>query len=152
MLRGKGIGALVISEDGVAVEGIISERDILRGLAEHGAGVLAMTVTDVMTKEVVTCDPGDNVRELMKVMTARRFRHLPVVEYGALCGIISMGDLVKSRLEETGTRSPSHAGLHHHRLGGAATSGSDDARHELAAHGDAGVLPGKPMAMMPERP
>ena len=101
LLRGKGIGALVISEDGVAVEGIISERDILRGLAEHGAGVLAMTVTDVMTKEVVTCDPGDNVRELMKVMTARRFRHLPVVEYGALCGIISMGDLVKSRLEET---------------------------------------------------
>lgn len=101
VLRDKGIGALVVSEDGATVEGIVSERDILRGLAEHGAGVLAMAVKDVMTNEVVTCGPDENISELMKVMTARRFRHIPVVENGALCGIISIGDLVKNRLEET---------------------------------------------------
>ena len=101
LLRGKGIGALVVSQDGVAIDGIVSERDILRGLAEHGAGALAMPVKDVMTNEVVTCGPDENIRELMMVMTAHRFRHIPVVENGALCGIISIGDLVKHRLEET---------------------------------------------------
>ena len=94
------IGALVASEDGEAVDGIISERDIVHALARHGAALLAQTVAEVMTRSVVTCDPTESVAELMAEMTNRRIRHLPVVRDGRLCGIVSIGDLVKNRLDE----------------------------------------------------
>jgi len=94
------IGALVASEDGEAVDGIISERDIVHALARHGAALLAQTVAEVMTRSVVTCDPTESVAELMAEMTNRRIRHLPVVRDGRLCGIVSIGDVVKNRLDE----------------------------------------------------
>ena len=96
------VGALVVSEDGAAIAGILSERDIVAALAEQGAGVLAvdLRVGDLMTKRVVTCRPEDQVKTVMAEMTRRRVRHLPVVENGRLVGIVSIGDIVKSRLEE----------------------------------------------------
>jgi CBS domain-containing protein len=94
------IGAVVISSDGATVAGILSERDVLHGLAEHGAEVLRMKADDLMTREVVTCAPGDGLRQIMGKMTSRRIRHLPVLEEGRLCGMISIGDVVKSRVEE----------------------------------------------------
>ena len=94
------IGALVVSEDGNGVDGILSERDIVIGLAEHGADLLSRSVGDIMTRTVITCDPSDSVGTLMAEMTNRRIRHFPVVADGRLCGIVSIGDLVKSRLDE----------------------------------------------------
>jgi CBS domain-containing protein len=94
------IGALVASEDGETVDGIISERDIVHALARHGDALLAQSVADVMTRSVVTCDPTESVAELMAEMTNRRIRHLPVVRDGRLCGIVSIGDVVKNRLDE----------------------------------------------------
>jgi len=94
------IGALVASEDGEHVDGIVSERDIVHALARHGDALLALTVAEVMTRSVVTCDPTESVAELMAEMTNRRIRHLPVVENGLLCGIVSIGDVVKNRLDE----------------------------------------------------
>lgn len=94
------IGAVVVSRDGQGVDGILSERDIVRALAEHGSAVLGAPVERVMTREVVTCAPGDRVESLMAVMTGKRIRHLPVVADGALRGMISIGDVVKSRIEE----------------------------------------------------
>jgi CBS domain-containing protein len=94
------IGALVASEDGEHVDGIVSERDIVHALARHGDALLALTVADVMTRSVVTCDPTESVAELMAEMTNRRIRHLPVVQNGLLCGIVSIGDVVKNRLDE----------------------------------------------------
>ena len=99
-LVSRNIGALVASQDGEAVDGIISERDIVHALARHGAALLALTVAEVMTRSVVTCDPTESVAELMAEMTNRRIRHLPVVQDGRLCGIISIGDVVKNRLDE----------------------------------------------------
>ena len=94
------IGALVASEDGEHVDGIVSERDIVHALARHGDALLALTVAEVMTRSVVTCDPTESVAELMAEMTNRRIRHLPVVQNGLLCGIVSIGDVVKNRLDE----------------------------------------------------
>ncbi|HEV2303216.1 MAG TPA: CBS domain-containing protein [Stellaceae bacterium] len=94
------VGALVVSEDGDGVDGILSERDIVHALAEHGAGLLGERVEAVMTRRVVTCDPADGVGELMAEMTRRRIRHFPVLSDGRLAGIVSIGDLVKSRLDE----------------------------------------------------
>ena len=94
------IGALVASEDGEHVDGIVSERDIVHALARHGDALLALTVAEVMTRSVVTCDPTESVAELMAEMTNRRIRHLPVVQNGRLCGIVSIGDVVKNRLDE----------------------------------------------------
>ena len=99
-LVSRNIGALVASEDGEHVDGIISERDIVHALARHGAALLAQTVAEVMTRSVVTCDPTESVAELMAEMTNRRIRHLPVVRDGRLCGIVSIGDVVKNRLDE----------------------------------------------------
>ncbi|HTQ32972.1 MAG TPA: CBS domain-containing protein [Stellaceae bacterium] len=100
VLRLRGIGALVVSDDGANVVGILSERDIVEALGRYGSELLAVSVGEVMTSPVVTCDPGDSVAELMAEMTNRRIRHFPVVEDGRLAGIVSIGDLVKSRLEE----------------------------------------------------
>ena len=94
------IGALVASEDGEHVDGIVSERDIVHALARHGDALLALTVAEVMTRPVVTCEPTQSVDELMAEMTNRRIRHFPVVRDGRLCGIVSIGDVVKSRLDE----------------------------------------------------
>ena len=95
------IGALVVSGDGRAIEGIISERDIVRAMASGGGGALDASVGSVMSTDVVTCAAGDGVDQLMSLMTARRIRHLPVVDdQGRLTGIISIGDVVKARLTE----------------------------------------------------
>ena len=100
MLHRERIGAIVVSEDGNSVDGILSERDIVIALAEQAADLLSLTVGRIMTRDVVTCEPGDTVGELMAEMTNRRVRHLPVVADGRLCGIVSIGDLVKNRLDE----------------------------------------------------
>ena len=104
-LRDAGIGAMVVSADGRTVEGIVSERDVVRALAQHGSAVVNRRVSDLMTRNVVTCSPRDSVKQLMIEMTRRRVRHLPVVEDGALVGIVSIGDVVKNRLEEMETET-----------------------------------------------
>lgn len=98
--RNEGIGALVVSDDGTTVAGIISERDVIRGLAEHGAGLLDKRAAELITGGTATCDPDDTVDHLMARMTHRRIRHLPVVKDGKLSGIVSIGDVVKSRLDD----------------------------------------------------
>ena len=101
LLAEKGIGALVVSSDGRAVEGIVSERDVARGLHERGAGLLAQPVSDVMTAHVHTCPPTASVHDLAQTMTDHRVRHVPVVDdEGLLVGIVSIGDVVKARLDE----------------------------------------------------
>ncbi len=100
LLREKGIGALVVSSDGATVAGILSERDVVHALADRGAGLLALQVSALMTRHVFTCQPGDSIDELMAEMTERRIRHLPVIENGRLAGIVSIGDVVKNRLDE----------------------------------------------------
>jgi CBS domain-containing protein len=100
LLRAKRIGAVVVTDAGGALCGIISERDLARGLADHGAKLLDMQVSQLMTAEVVTCSPDDGLDQLMKQMTEGRFRHLPVIRDGKLTGIISIGDVVKHRLHE----------------------------------------------------
>jgi len=99
-LNQRGIGALVVSEDGETVAGILSERDIVEAMGRYGADLLQLCVSEVMSCPVVTCKPDDSVAELMAEMTNRRMRHLPVVQDSRLCGIVSIGDLVKSRLDE----------------------------------------------------
>ena len=105
MLRVHNIGALVVSNDGTTVAGIISERDIVRALASDGADTLSQTVGDLMVTEVFTCGTKAQVAELMELMTAKRVRHVPVVDDGALVGIISIGDVVKQRLSELETEA-----------------------------------------------
>lgn len=100
MLAEHGIGALVVSADGRAVDGIVSERDVARGLHERGEAVLAEPVSTVMTAHVHTCPPEAGVHDLAKTMTEHRVRHVPVVADGALVGIVSIGDVVKARLDE----------------------------------------------------
>ncbi len=99
-LASERIGALVISDDGNNVLGILSERDIARAVPEHGPALGGLAVRELMTRDVVTCSPADGVAQLMAVMTERRIRHLPVLRDGVLCGIISIGDVVKQRLGE----------------------------------------------------
>jgi CBS domain-containing protein len=94
------IGALVVTGADRRIVGIISERDIVRVLAEKGPAVLAAPVAETMTRKVVTCADSDTIVEVMEQMTAGKFRHVPVVEQGRLAGIISIGDVVKARLEE----------------------------------------------------
>jgi CBS domain-containing protein len=96
------IGALVVTEDGRHIAGIISERDIVAALANDGAELLAPghRVADLMSRNVFTCTPDDTVKQVMAEMTRRRVRHIPVLEDGQLAGIVSIGDVVKSRLGE----------------------------------------------------
>lgn len=100
LLAEHGIGALVVSSDGSAVEGIVSERDVVRRLHQAGADVLDLPVSGIMTAEVTTCGPDDGVEHLMRIMTDQRVRHIPVVVDGALKGIVSIGDVVKHRIDE----------------------------------------------------
>lgn len=99
-LAAKRIGAVVVCGAGEPVAGIVSERDVVRMLAQHGPQALGRHVAEVMTRNVVTCRETDTVDELMSRMTQGRFRHLPVVENGMLAGIISIGDVVKHRVAE----------------------------------------------------
>jgi CBS domain-containing protein len=92
------VGALPVIDGGNLV-GIVSERDVVRRLHAGGARLLQATVADIMTTEVTTCSPNDDVSDLAAVMTSRRFRHLPVVVDGELAGIVSIGDLVKARID-----------------------------------------------------
>jgi len=100
VLAQHGIGAAVVSSDGAMVEGIVSERDVVRALGERGAGVLQEPVRDICTTEVHTCPPDARIDDLMRVMTERRIRHVPVVTDGRLTGIVSIGDVVKHRMGE----------------------------------------------------
>lgn len=100
MLAEKKIGAVVVSEDGVGVGGIISERDIVRAVAKSGGEALLQPVSSMMTADVITCDRSDSVESVMQKMTSGRFRHVPVIADGALLGIISIGDVVKRRIED----------------------------------------------------
>lgn len=106
LLRDHGVGALVVSTDGSAIEGILSERDVVRALASHGGSTLGRTVSSAMSDKVVTCQMTDSVDELMAMMSERRIRHLPVVDdAGALAGIVSIGDVVKARLAQLQTEN-----------------------------------------------
>ena len=100
VLAQHGIGAAVVSSDGSSVEGIVSERDVVRALGERGAGVLQEPVRAICTTEVHTCPPDARIDDLMRVMTERRIRHVPVVADGRLTGIVSIGDVVKHRMGE----------------------------------------------------
>ena len=101
LLNYQRIGAVLVRDAKDNVVGVISERDIIRGIAVNGARALDMEVRELMTREVVSCKPTDTISEVMRVMTTRRFRHLPVMEDGALKGMISIGDVVKHRLDES---------------------------------------------------
>lgn len=100
LLTEQHIGAVVILGADHRVIGILSERDIVRALAEHGATVLSEPVSQVMTRDVNTCSEDDAIEDLMGRMTTGKFRHMPVVQQGKLIGIVSIGDVVKSRVEE----------------------------------------------------
>jgi CBS domain-containing protein len=93
------IGAVVVIDAKGAIAGIVSERDIVRALADHGAEAMTQTVASIMSKTVKTCKFGDSEIELMALMTTHRIRHLPVVDAGQLAGMISIGDIVKYRIE-----------------------------------------------------
>ena len=99
LLAEHNIGALIVSSDGAAVDGIVSERDVVRRLGTDSA-VLDLPVREIMTVEVQTCTGADDVTDLMRTMTELRVRHLPVVADGRLTGIISIGDVVKHRIGE----------------------------------------------------
>lgn len=94
------IGALIVRDRLGRLAGMLSERDIVSAMAQHGEAALAMTVNDAMTPDVVTCRPSDTVREIMALITVRRVRHIPVCEGDKLLGIVSIGDVLKSRLDE----------------------------------------------------
>jgi CBS domain-containing protein len=99
LLSEKGIGAVIITGGDGEVLGIVSERDIVRAIGRHGAGVLADAVSKYMTSKVVTIRQDDAIDHVMEKMTAERFRHLPVVHEGHLSGLVSIGDVVKHQLE-----------------------------------------------------
>ncbi len=94
------IGAVLVCDENGAMQGIVSERDIVRSLRKHGASLLGMPVSDVMTRYVETCEPEETVAHAMARMTAGRYRHLPVLVRGKLVGMVSIGDLVKHRVRE----------------------------------------------------
>ncbi len=100
LLAARRIGAVLVVGGQGEILGILSERDIVRGLAEQGAAVLTQPVRSLMTGEVLRCARGDTVADLMGLMTARRIRHLPVVEEGRLVGLVSIGDVVKTHVAD----------------------------------------------------
>lgn len=100
LMKKERIGAIVVLDADERIAGIVSERDITRGLADHGAALLDMSADRIMTRDVVTCSPEDGIDGLMRKMTTGRFRHLPVVDKTKMVGIVSIGDIVKHRLEE----------------------------------------------------
>jgi CBS domain-containing protein len=103
VLAEHGIGAVVVSADGTSVDGIASERDIVRAFAKRGAAAMSEPVTAIYTAEVHTVTPETQIEEVMRMMTERRIRHAPVVLDGNLRGIVSIGDVVKNRIDELET-------------------------------------------------
>jgi len=97
------IGAVVVSDDGSTVSGIVSERDVVRHLHSDGAAILEETVATIMTSEVETCTPDDRIDAMARTMTERRIRHIPVLVHGKLAAIVSIGDIVKFRIDELQT-------------------------------------------------
>lgn len=100
LMADNNIGAVVVSGDGVHVEGIVSERDVVRGLACHGQAVLEQDVASLMTADVVVAAPGDAIEETAHTMTAKRVRHIPLLVDGELRGLVSIGDVVKYRIDQ----------------------------------------------------
>lgn len=104
-LRKHNVGALVVSRLGTDVAGILSERDIVRRLARDGLACLEGSVRDIMTTDITTCRPDQTTEELMAIMTASRIRHVPVIDGGMLTGLVSIGDIVKSYVDELEVRA-----------------------------------------------
>jgi CBS domain-containing protein len=100
LLAEHGVGALIVSADGTTVDGIVSERDVVRRLQKFGPDLLGAPVRDIMTAQVHSCPPETDLDELMRVMTEGRFRHVPVIDDGRLVGIVSIGDVVKHRIDD----------------------------------------------------
>lgn len=100
LLSTKRIGTVVVSSDGETLDGILSERDIVRELGKRGAGCLQESVSGMMTSKIITCTSQDSADGVLEMMTKGRFRHLPVVDEGRMIGLISIGDVVKARLAE----------------------------------------------------
>ncbi|MGY9047823.1 hypothetical protein P775_08960 [Puniceibacterium antarcticum] len=100
ILADKRIGTVVVSPDGITATGVLSERDIVRQLAKHGAACLSAAVSDYMTSRIQTCTRDEEADAILTRMTEGRFRHMPVVEEGKLIGLITIGDVVKARLSE----------------------------------------------------
>jgi CBS domain-containing protein len=103
VLAEHGIGAAVVSADGASVDGIVSERDVVRAFAQRGAAVMSEPVTEIYTAQVRTVAPETSLDDVMRLMTEHRMRHAPVVVDGALRGLVSIGDVVKSRIDELET-------------------------------------------------
>lgn len=100
ILAAKKIGALIVSDDGKTVDGILSERDIVREIGSRGADCMRDEVGKMMTSSVIACHPGDTANSVLEKMTDGRFRHMPVIDGGAMVGVISIGDVVKARISE----------------------------------------------------
>lgn len=100
VLQSVGVGALVVSRDGRRIDGILSERDIVRGFARQGANITHLHVSDLMTRNVITCCGDDAIAKVAGTMTAKRIRHLPVCDADVLVGVVSIGDVLKSRIDE----------------------------------------------------
>ena len=100
MLVTRRIGSVLVLDANGTIAGIISERDVVRAIAKQGATAMSLRVAEAMTTDVVVCDPDDSIDQVMAVMTSGRFRHLPVVRRGELYGLVSIGDVVKARLED----------------------------------------------------
>ena len=100
LLSEKRIGSVVVSANGESLDGILSERDVVRELGRRGAAVLAEPVSALMTAKIVTCNESDTADQILQMMTDGRFRHLPVMREGKMIGLISIGDVVKARLSE----------------------------------------------------
>lgn len=106
ILSAKKIGGVIVCEgESRTPLGIVTERDIVRELGKRGAICLEDKVDDIMTRDLVTCEPGDRAVKVLQVMTEKRFRHMPVMEDGSLIGLVSIGDLVKARLDELGAQA-----------------------------------------------
>ena len=105
------IGAVIVSGDGDVVDGILSERDIVRALGTVGVSCMTGTVRDLMTAEVIGCSPDDTANAVMEKMTDGRFRHMPVIENKRMIGVISIGDVVKARLAEIETENSALTGM-----------------------------------------
>lgn len=99
-LGARRIGSVLVMADTDTVAGIVSERDLVSALSRYGATALELEARQVMTRDVITCHPDDSIDHVMQLMTNGRFRHLPVVNHGELLGLVSIGDVVKARLEE----------------------------------------------------
>lgn len=111
ILTEKGYGALVVSATGSDIAGIVSERDIVHALASQAGGCLTMPVSALMTRDVKTCEPSENAITLLERMTSGHFRHMPVVEGGKMVGLLSIGDVVKARIDQIEQENAAMAGM-----------------------------------------